>query len=329
MVNLQRLLIVGFLSVHLFSPFMAFCASPGETKYHERCWSRNDKNTLLGFMESTIQRPLATVYKNDNYIQTFGCAYEDDDIEQNSIRAVFRAIEQSLRNRRITARDNVLGLLSSRPPRPDNLAREYTVYVNLVKNSKVEQARYEIKVLELEVLPTFESNRSVWTRVITRYAYQEDFKNSPNPVDVPSEFVNIMKLAENILEAAGKERFKRAAEIIARARKPTFHPTNISELVFGDYLKLFSENSSMPDVQAIFIGKGIYIAKIPKFGAAALKFGEEKLYGLRLDTSSFNRLSSVFVNIQYRAPESVLQCLLMRFGHKKPKFLPEFTSTTQ
>ncbi len=267
--------------------------------------------------------PLEIVYRNDDYIQTFGCAYEDDDIEQNSIRAVFRAIDQSLRNRRVTARDNILGLLRSRPPRPDNLARDYTVYVNLVKNSEIQQARYEIKILDIEVVPTFESSRAIWTRIITRYAYQEDFKNAPKPNASPSEFVKVMELAEKILEAAGKGKFKKVNQLISGTKKPSFHPSNLRDLVFGDYLSLFSETDpGLGEVPAIYIGKGVYIANIPDFGSTILKFGEEHLFGLRLDTSLFHRASSIFVNLQYHAPEAVLQCLLLRYGHKKPQYLP-------
>ncbi|NIR52229.1 hypothetical protein GWO43_26920 [candidate division KSB1 bacterium] len=292
-------------------------------KFDEKCWAKDDHQTLIGVMKQVIKTPLEQVYENNDYIQTFGCAYEDDDIEQNSIRAVYRAIDQSLRNRRITARDNIIGLLRSHPPRPDNLRRDYTLYVNLVKNSQPRQARYEVKVLELEVVPTFESKRAVWTRVITRYAYQEDFKNAPAPIDEPSEFVGIMELAAEILENAGKGRFEKVHELISDTKKPTFHPTDIRDLVFGDYISLFSEKEpSLGEIPAIYIGKGIYIAKIPEFDTTVLKFGEERLFGLRLDTSLFQRASSLFVNLQYHAPESVLQCVLLRFGHKKPLYLP-------
>ncbi len=293
-----------------------------DKKYREKCWPRNDRDTLLGVMQRVLDRPLETVFHNNDYIQTFGCAYEDDDIEQNSIRAVFRAIDQSLRNRRITARDNVLGMLEARPPRPDNLARNYTLYVNVVKNSEVTQARYEVKILDLEVVRTFESRRAVWTRIITRYAYQDDYKNAPAPVETPSEFVNVMELAEEILEAAGKGNFKKAHELISSTQKPTFYPSDVSELVFGDYLTLFSEkNPTAGQLPAIYLGKGIYITKIPKVGTRVLKFGEEHLFGLQIDTSLFNRATSLFMNLQYRAPESVLQCLLLRFGDKKPVYL--------
>jgi len=319
--------VIGMLVCMTFTVFCSNNSVHGlrtPAKYDERCWPDDDNRTLIGFMKRVIERPLETVYKNDNYIQTFGCAYEDDDIEQNSIRAVYRAIDQSLRNRRITARDNVLGLLRSRPPRPDNLAREYTIYVNLVKNSKVQQARYEVKILDLQVVPTFESHRSVWTRVITRYAYQEDYKNAPTPVDNPSEFFEIMEIAEEILEEAGKGDFDDMKEKIAELEKPTFHPKEVDDLVFGDYLNLFSEkHPNKGEIPGIFIGKGIYIAKIPDFDTTILKFGEEYLFGLRLDTSSFYRASSVFANLQYDAPESILQCLLMRYGEKKPLHLPE------
>jgi hypothetical protein len=294
-----------------------------QKKFKNKCWSKNDRDTLLGRMEEVIQTPLEIVYRNNDYIQTFGCAYEGDDIEQNSIKAVFRAIDQSLRNRRVTARDNILGLLGSRPPRPDNLARDYTVYVNLVKNSEIQQARYEIKILDLEVVPTFESRRAVWTRIITRYAYQKDFKNAPRPNEAPSEFVKVMELAERILEAAAKGKFKKVNQLISGTKKPTFHPSDIRDLMFGDYLSLFAETDpGLGEVPAIYLGKGVYIANIPDFGSTILKFGEEQLFGLRLDTSLFHRTSSIFVNLQYHAPEAVLQCLLLRFGHKKPPSLP-------
>jgi len=314
----------GFIASEQYeTPLRKNSTMQQEKKFKEKCWSKNDRDTLLGRMEEVIQTPLEMVYRNDDYIQTFGCAYEGDDIEQNSIRAVFRAIDQSLRNRRVTARDNILGLLRSRPPRADNLARDYTVYVNLVKNSEIQQARYEIKILDLEVVPTFESRRAVWTRIITRYAYQKDFKNAPRPIEAPSEFVKVMELAERILEAAGKGKFKKVNELISGTKKPTFHPSDIRDLVFGDYLSLFSETApGRGEVPAIYLGKGVYIANIPDFGSTILKFGEEQLFGLRLDTSLFHRASSIFVNLQYHAPEAVLQCLLLRYGHKKPHSLP-------
>ncbi|MCH6560334.1 hypothetical protein IH799_08280, partial [candidate division KSB1 bacterium] len=176
------------------------------------------------------------------------------------------------------------------------------------KNSEIQQARYEIKILDLEVVPTFESRRAVWTRIITRYAYQKDFKNAPRPIEAPSEFVKVMELAERILEAAGKGKFKKVNELISGTKKPTFHPSDIRDLVFGDYLSLFSETDpGLGEVPAIYLGKGVYIANIPDFGSTILKFGEEQLFGLRLDTSLFHRTSSIFVNLQYHAPEAVLQ----------------------
>ncbi len=318
--RLEALSLVLLISgLALWYPRSEALAEQKTKKFKEKCWSGDEEHTLIGVMRRVVQTPLERKYVNNNYIQTFGCAYEDDDIEQNSIRAVYRAIDQSLRNRRITARDNVLGMLRSHPPRPDNLIRNYTLYVNLVKDSDVYQARYEVRILDLEVVPTFESRRAVWTRVVTRFAYQEDFKNAPTPVDNPSEFVEVMELAEAMLEQAGKGKFKKVHELISRHSKPTFHPTEIGELVFGDYLSLFYESDPFAnEIPAIYLGKGIYLARIPKFGSAALKFGEEHLFGLRLDTRTFRRATGLFVNLQYQAPESVLQCVLLRFGHKKP-----------
>ncbi|MFQ5709183.1 MAG: hypothetical protein ACE5HO_17135 [bacterium] len=321
---MRFLRIYGFLILTLLVVHSALAQSKPykSRKFKEKCWTRHNESTLLGVMKTIIQLPMERTYQNDNYIQTFGCAYENDDIEQNSIQAVYRAIDQSLRNRKVTARDNLLGLLRSRPPRPDNLARDYTIYVNMVKSSQVEQARYEVKILDLEVVPTFESNRAVWTRIVTRFAYQDDFKKAPTPADHPSEFVEVMALAEKILESTGKGKFKKADELIESTQKPTFDPTSIDELIFGDYLTLFDQsNPDQGEIPAIFVGKGLYLARIPKFGTAVLKFGEERLFGLCLDSTQFHRASNTFVNLQYHAPEAVLQCLLMRFGNRKPFFL--------
>ena len=46
-----------------------------EKKFKGKCWSKNDQDTLLGRMETVIQTPLEIGYRNDDYIQTFGCAY--------------------------------------------------------------------------------------------------------------------------------------------------------------------------------------------------------------------------------------------------------------
>ncbi len=107
----------GFLASEQYAaPLRKNSTIQQEKKFKDKCWSKNDRDTLLGKMAEVIQTPLEVVYRNDDYIQTFGCAYEGDDIEQNSIRAVFRAIDQSLRNRRVTARDNILGLLPQGRP---------------------------------------------------------------------------------------------------------------------------------------------------------------------------------------------------------------------
>lgn len=317
--------IVLFSALNLFASLPASSSEKGNhfKKFKEKCWPKDKRQTLSGLMQALVRRPLETTYQHNNYVQTFGCAYEDDDIEQNSIRAVCRAIDQSLRNRGVVARENLAALMHSRPPRPDNLLRDYTIYVKPVGVAQAREARYEIRILDLEVVQTFESQRAVYTRVITRYSYQEDFRNSKVPVDRPSEFVEVMLFAEKIIKEAGKGKFKKIAELID-SQKDTISQVNaMDELYFGDYLGLFLENE--PDGKeypAYFLGNGIYIADIPDHGTRILKFGEEQLFGMQLDVRSFRRTTKTFVQLQYHAPESLLQCLLLRYDQKKPLILP-------
>lgn len=317
--------IVSFSTLNLFASLPAGSSEPGKDfkKFKEKCWPKDKRETLSGLMQALIRQPLETIHQNNNYIQTFGCAYEDDDIEQNSIRAVCRAIDQSLRNRGVVARESLAGLMHSRPPRPDNLSRDYTIYVKPAGAAHVGEARYEIKILDLEVIHTFESQRAVYTRVITRYSYQEDFRNSKILVDRPSEFVEVMLFAEKIIKEAGKGKLKKIRELIDSKKDTVSQVSDIDKLYFGDYLGLFIE--SEPDSKeypAYFLGNGIYIADIPDFGIRILKFGEEQLFGMRLDIRSFRRITKTFVQLQYHAPESVLQCLLLRYDKKKPLVLP-------
>ena len=78
------------------------------------CWESENKITLLDTMKSAMKKVIEDEYKNHDFIQTYGCAYEEDDIEQNSLKAVYRAIVQSLMNRKISFRDDVLTLLKLR-----------------------------------------------------------------------------------------------------------------------------------------------------------------------------------------------------------------------
>ena len=289
--------------------------SPKKSK--GKCWQKRENNMLSVFMQTFIRRPLDAIHKNNNYIQTFGCAYEDDDIEQNSVRAVYRAINQSLKNRNVVAVDNIRGLLKSRPPRPDNLIREYTIYVRSSNIAIGTQARYEIKILDLDVISTFESERAVYTKIITRFSYQQDFKNSVSPVDKSSEFIEIMQLAERVLKEADNGTYKKINQIINSHKTRVVQIENFEDLTFGDRISLFLQNTSnSKEIPAFYLGKGIYIIDIPDVGTRILKFGDEQLFGLYIDSRSFRRLTDTFIKYQYHAPESILQCLLLRYNEK-------------
>ena len=71
----------------------------GQHSTYNNCWDLKHSITLLDTMLKVMSIPIEETYKQHDFIQTFGCAYEEDDIEQNSIRAVYRAILQSIRNR--------------------------------------------------------------------------------------------------------------------------------------------------------------------------------------------------------------------------------------
>jgi len=286
------------------------------------CWKSETEITLLDTLRNAMLRDIEDKYKNHDFIQTFGCAYEETDIEKNSIKAVYRAIIQSIMNRKVTLRDDVLNLLFAKPPRPDNLTRDYVIYVNLPVDADIIAARYEIKILDLESLPTIESPMSVWTRIVTRFAYKEHYNKAHAPILVQSEFVNVMEVAQKVLRSAEGRDFGEIREVLRLKSIPVSHPSRISELIFGDAISLFDPLNPAKAYSGIFLGKGIYVCDTEQAGVVVCKFGEERLFGLLIDANSFQRTTTTFSALNYEAPESILECLLLKFTSRKPDELP-------
>ncbi|MCI0514021.1 hypothetical protein L0128_12470 [candidate division KSB1 bacterium] len=296
-----------------------------EQKLRTDCWKSATEITLLDTLRNAMKKEIEDVYRQHNFIQTFGCAYEETDIEKNSIKAVFRAITQSIINRKVTIRDDLLNLLRAQPPRPDNLTRDYVIYVNLAVDADIKAARYEIKILDLAAISTIESPMSVWTRLVTRFAYKEDYNKAPQPDPVQSEFVTVMENAQLILRAGENRNFGMIRESLNLKGISISHPARISELIFGDSMHLFNPLNPAKSFTGIFLGKGIFVCEIEPKGVLVCKFGEERLFNLLIDANSFARTTTTFASLDYRAPESILQCLLLKFSTLKPEELPAVT----
>ena len=295
-------------------------------KKYKRCWSSKHQITLLDTIQSAInKRKISDHYFQHDFIQTFGCAYEEDDIERNSIRAIYRAIIQSIRNRNIDLRDDLMIVLEANPPRPDNLMRQYSIYVNIPVDSIVHAARYEIKILDLEIVDTIESPMSVWTRIVTRFAYKEDFNKVKSIENNDSEFVNVMDKAQKILEFVERKKFKAISEKLNLKNVANVYPEKITDLIFGDSMTLFNEKKISEKFQGIFLGKGIFVCETPDNGMIVCKFGEERLYNIRIDTGSFRRATDIFAELNFQAPEVILHCLFLQNSYKKPHSLPSLS----
>ena len=291
-------------------------------KYRE-CWDSKDKITLLDTVKQAMHKnKIEEHYRRHDFIQTFGCAYEEDDIEQNSIRAIYRAVIQSIRNRNIELRDDLTAKLKATPPRPDNLMREYSIYVNIPLSSGKKAARYEIKILDLVAVPTIESSMSVWSRIVTRFAYKEDFNKIQKLSYNESEFVQIMEKAQTILEEIERKKFSSVEKLLNMKSIAEVYPAKIADLSFGDSMHLFDEKNIEKTYLGIFLGKGIIACKTPKDGIVVCKFGEERLFSIRIDTNTFRRTTTLFAELNYQAPEVILQCLFLKFSAKKPHTLP-------
>lgn len=287
-------------------------------KERKNCWQYANAPTLMSVIKQAMQTPLEPDLVRDNYIQTFGCAYEEIDIEKNAIQAVYRAIMQSLRNRNITIRDDLRALLRSRPPRPENLVRDYTVYVNMQTSTGQDTvASYQIQILQLEVTQTVESHLSVWTRIATRFRHREDHYRALPISEEKSAFVKVMEKSQNILSLVEDGKMDKIQEFFqANNHIATRQPHNLSELSFGDQVSLVDGVNTNRTVSAIFLGKGILFSELPKYGAVVFKFGEERLYGLRLNMNGFKRLTQEFEEFGYKAPETILQCLFLKANRK-------------
>jgi len=311
------MLMLGSIRVHAQSGETA----EGSLRVREDCWKSATQITLLDTLRTAMLKGIEDSYVNHNFIQTFGCAYEETDIEKNSIKAVYRAIIQSIMNRNVTLRDDLLNLLQSKPPRPDNLTRDYVIYVNLPVEADIKPARYEIKILDLQAISTIESPMSVWARVITRFAYKEDYNKAASPAPNQSDFVDVMQIAQQVLKASENRNFSEIRNLVRMKNIAVSHPARISELIFGDTMDLFNPLEPGKSYTGVFLGKGIFVCDIPA-GVFVCKFGEERLFGLLADANSFTRTTTMFSSLDYRAPESILQCLLLKFSTRKPEELP-------
>lgn len=319
MLHVDRIFLILLLSVILSPLNQAFAQNIN----YSNCWESDQYTTLLDTMLKVMKTPIEAEYQQHDFIQTFGCAYEEDDIQRNSTRAVYRAIIQSIRNRKVSLRDDLERILLSKPPRPDNLTRDYSIYVNIPSEPEPKAARYEIKILNLEAVPTIESEKSVWTRIVTRYAYKEDFNIAPAADLTLSEFVKVMEISQELLQLSEKKKFKNLKKMFSFENVALAYPKSINELVFGDSFYLFDEIKNEEQYQGVFLGKGIFICETEDDGIVICKFGEERLYRLRIDTNSFRRTDNIFAELNYQAPESILQCLYLKFIKDKPRELPE------
>jgi hypothetical protein len=293
-------------------------------KKYNKCWTRKGNITLLDTIQKAMSKKiLEDEYSRHDFIQTFGCAYEENDLQQNSIRAVYRAIIQSIRNRNLELRDNLTAVLQLNPPRPDNLMRDYSIYVNIpLSDSTKKAARYEVKILDIVAVPTIESAMSIWTRIVTRLAYKEDYNNIKTIINNESEFVKVMLKAQTILESVEKSKLSAIKKLIDSEKIANVYPQQINDLSFGDSMFLFDENNPKKTYLGIYLGKGIFVCETQKDGMNVCKFGEERLYGLRIDTNSFRRTTTLFAELNYQAPEIMLECLFLRNSVHKPQFLP-------
>lgn len=321
----MRRLFILLLPLYIFATTNLLAQSRNESedvpRVRDDCWKSATEITLLDTLRSAMLKEIEDKYRNHNFIQTFGCAYEETDIEKNSIKAVYRAIIQSIMNRNVTLRDDLLNLLESKPPRPDNLTRDYVIYVNLPIDADIKPARYEIKILDLEAISTIESPMSVWTRVVTRFAYKEDYNKAAKPAPKQSEFVDVMEVAQNVLKNAEDRDFSDIRDLLRLKSVAVAHPSRISEMIFGDAMQLFDPKEPGKSFSGVFLGKGIFVCDIDE-GVVVCKFGEERLFGLLVDANSFVRTTTTFSSLDYEAPESILQCLLLKFSTRKPEELP-------
>lgn len=322
---MKKILILGFILLLSTSSYLRSQNNDDELvapQVRSDCWKSDTEITLLDTLRSAMTHEIEDRYKNHNFIQTFGCAYEETDIEKNSIKAVYRAIIQSVMNRKVTLRDDILNLLSAKPPRPDNLTRDYVIYVNLPIGADIKAARYEIKILDIEAISTIESEMSVWTRIITRFAYKEDYNNAAPPESTQSHFVEVMETAQNVLKASEDRDFSDIENLLEVRNRSVATPGKISELIFGDTMEIFNPQDPGKSYLAVFLGKGIYACDIPGAGVVVCKFGDERLFDLLIDANSFRRTSTSFASLDYEAPESILKCLLLKFSSRKPEELP-------
>ncbi|RMD99495.1 MAG: hypothetical protein D6814_05475, partial [Calditrichaeota bacterium] len=179
-------------------------------------------------------------------------------------------------------------------------------------------ASYQVKILQLEVVHTVESPVTIWCRVATRFSHREDhFRALPVSAE-KSEFVKILKKAQQVLQQVERGRMDEVMKFFPNSSQTPVHLVNgLDDLVFGDLLKLVDLSHPHRSLPAIFLGKGILFGATRQNKSRVFKLGEEQRAGLRIDFRNIRRATPEFKAFGYKAPEAILQCLYLKDNKKR------------
>lgn len=275
-------------------------------------------NNLIDQYRLFSSKQLSEEYRNRGYIQTIGFGYETTNFEKNSIYAVYRAIDQSLRARNVVCYTDILGVLRNLPPLQLGVGNTYKLQVGIPANSQI-RINYEVKVLEVKSSSTAECPVSASAVVATRYEDESYNAKFGSPDLKRIRYSESLSEGRKTLSDIYNDRLKE----VLRRNKPKDNNrekvfASIDSLVFGDMFSLISEEDVEKEIDAIFLGKGIYAFYLGS--TQVCKFGEERLFHLRVNTNSYWRPSELFKVEKYTAPESWLICLFEKFSSRKRQY---------
>jgi hypothetical protein len=262
------------------------------------------------------------------YIQTLAFGYETPNVEKNAINAVYRAIDQSLRARNLISYTEIMEVLKNRPPFSSSIDKGYNLQVGIEENPKI-KINYEIAIFELKTIQTSECPASVYARIATRIE-DESFQSKLQLNLSNIRYLESLEDGHRILQDIENDRIQEVLKRFHPKARGTGQrrPLVLENLLFGDMFSLLSEKNPEQSYDAIYLGKGIFVFPFgSKHNATQVcKFGEEQLYGLRVDTNSFWRPKEIFMDEKYAAPESYLICLFNKFLFRKNRGLSLFST---
>lgn len=283
------------------------------------CLEKRD-TALLSAIAKAESLSLSNDYDRKNYLSSAGACDYYDDPSQNATLAFFRAIQSNLDERALKTQTDLWAYVSNIPILIGESKARYDIYVkpfdkNLAK-ADTNSIKYEVVLFNTKIIPTSASRNAVVCQIFGRFAYRSDAINYERYMAATinkreKNFPEMLHEVYSLIGSIEQNDFNRAVQKLLASTSNT-SKVQLSEIVFGDVLKIFCPKCPTETIPGIYLGEGFYTVELRSGSTFVLKFGQEKLVGLYIDVSDVRRSTEVFSRYKYALPTKILECLALQ-----------------